>query len=179
MKGKQAPPQKEKRKETKEWKVEDYLRWDLSAEEVKEIKQAFDIFDNDGSGIMDPSELKDAFINLGFTGQGKFVYQILAELDEDQSGGIEFPEFLKLATAKLSDKDSREDVMKVFNAFDVNRAGKFTSLELKKVAKDIGEDVTDEEIESMLQRADLDDDGFVTFEDFYNIMTHKVYWDKK
>ena len=56
--------------------------------------------------------------------------------------------------------------------------GKFTSLELKKVAKDIGEDLPDEEIESMIKRADLDDDGFVTFEDFYNIMTHQVYWDK-
>ena len=121
----QAPPPKQKRQETKPWNVEDHVRWDLSAEEVKEIKQAFDIFDNDGSGIMDPSELKDAFINLGFTGQGKFVYQILAELDEDQSGGIEFPEFLKLATAKLSDKDSREDIMKVFNSFDVNRAVPF------------------------------------------------------
>ena len=115
-------PQKQKRQETHAFNVDDYVRWDLSREEVVEIKQAFDIFDNDGSGIMDPSELKDAFINLGFTGQGKFVYQILAELDEDQSGGIEFPEFLKLATAKLSDKDSREDIMKVFNTFDVNRA---------------------------------------------------------
>lgn len=30
----------------------------------------------------------------------------------------------------------------------------------------------------MFKKADLDDDGFVTEEDFYNIMTHKVYWDK-
>ncbi len=29
----------------------------------------------------------------------------------------------------------------------------------------------------MFAKADLDDDGFVTAEDFYNIMTHKVYWD--
>jgi hypothetical protein len=28
----------------------------------------------------------------------------------------------------------------------------------------------------MIQRADLDDDGFVTANDFYNIMTHRVYW---
>jgi Ca2+-binding EF-hand superfamily protein len=51
--------------------------------------------------------LKEAFINLGFGGQNKFVYQILAELDEDQSGGIDLAEFLRLATAKISDKDSR------------------------------------------------------------------------
>jgi hypothetical protein len=24
----------------------------------------------------------------------------------------------------------------------------------------------------------LDDDGFVTGDDFYNIMTHKVYWEQ-
>ena len=71
---------------------------------------------------MDPGELKGAFINLGFTGQNKFVYQIMAELDEDQSGGIDFAEFLRLATAKIGEKDSRAEVNKVFTAFDPNRA---------------------------------------------------------
>ena len=51
-------------------------------------------------------------------------------------------------------------------------------LELKKVAQDLGEDLTDEEIEKMFVKADLDDDGFVTADDFYNIMTHRVYWDQ-
>jgi centrin-1 len=71
---------------------------------------------------MDPGELKQAFIDLGFTGQNKFVYQILAELDEDQSGGIDFAEFLRLATAKIGEKDSRVEINKVFNAFDPNRS---------------------------------------------------------
>ena len=90
-----------------EFDVDKYVTFTLPREEVIEIKQAFDIFDEDLSGMIDPAELKDAFINLGFTGQNKFVYQILAELDEDQSGGIDFDEFLKLATAKISEKDSR------------------------------------------------------------------------
>ena len=93
----------------------------LPKDDVIEIKQAFDIFDGDGSGIIDPAELKQAFIDLGFVGNNKFVYQILAELDEDGSGGIEFDEFLKLATAKASEKDSRQEINKVFNAFDKNR----------------------------------------------------------
>lgn len=45
------------------------------------------------------------------------------------------------------------------------------------MAQDLGEDLDDEEIQKMFKRADLDDDGFVTAEDFYNIMTHRVYWD--
>jgi centrin-1 len=82
---------------------------------------AFDIFDGDGSGVVDPQELKNAFVSLGFGGQNKFVYQILAELDDDQSGGIDFAEFLRLATAKPSDKDSRAEVDKIFTSFDINR----------------------------------------------------------
>ena len=56
--------------------------------------------------------------------------------------------------------------------------GKISSLELKKVAKELGEDLTEEELEHMFSKADLDDDGFVTGDDFYNIMTHKVYWEQ-
>ena len=58
---------------------------------------------------------------MGFAGSNKFVYQILAELDDDQSGGIDFAEFLRLATAKLSDKDSRAETDKVWGSFDYNR----------------------------------------------------------
>lgn len=69
--------------EKKGFHAEDYVTMTIPLQEVKDIKQAFDIFDGDGSGMIDPQELKDAFINLGFGGQNKFVYQILAELDED------------------------------------------------------------------------------------------------
>ena len=56
--------------------------------------------------------------------------------------------------------------------------GKITSSELKKIAKELGEDLSEEDIDKIFVKADLDDDGFVTADDFYNIMTHKVYWDQ-
>ena len=49
---------------------------------------------------------------------------------------------------------------------------------MKKIASELGEHLTEEEINHMFLKADLDDDGFVTGDDFYNIMTHKVYWDQ-
>ena len=106
----------------KAFSPDDFVSLTVPREEVIDIRQAFEIFDSDGSGIMDPAELKQAFIDLGFTGQNKFVYQILAELDEDQSGGIDFAEFLRLATAKIGEKDSRAEITKVFHAFDPNRS---------------------------------------------------------
>ena len=108
--------------EKKVWRAEDYASLTVPIEEVRDIKTAFDIFDSDLSGIVDPQELKHAFEQLGFAGSNKFIYQILAELDDDQSGGIEFPEFLRLATAKLGEKDSRAEIDKVWSSFDANRA---------------------------------------------------------
>jgi centrin-1 len=61
--------------------------------------------------------------------------------------------------------------------FDVIQ-GKITTTELKKVAQELGENLTEDEINHMFFKADLDDDGFVTGDDFYNIMTHKAYWDQ-
>jgi len=115
---KQAPKAPEK----KVWKAEDYATVLIPIEEVRDIKTAFDIFDGDQSGIVDPQELKRAFEQLGFQGKNKFIYQILAELDDDQSGGIDFAEFLRLATAKLGDKDSKAEIDKVWGSFDVNKA---------------------------------------------------------
>jgi Ca2+-binding EF-hand superfamily protein len=114
--------QPSKAPEKKAFKAEDYATLTIPVEEVKDIKTAFDIFDGDLSGVVDPQELKRAFEQLGFQGQNKFVYQILAELDDDQSGGIDFAEFLRLATAKLGDKDSRAEVEKVWTSFDINKA---------------------------------------------------------
>ena len=111
--------------EKKVFRAEDFASLTIPVEEVRDIKTAFDIFDGDLSGVVDPQELKRAFEQLGFQGDNKFVYQILAELDDDQSGGIDFAEFLRLATAKLSDKDSRAEVDKVRTTFDINRAVTF------------------------------------------------------
>ena len=107
--------------EKKAFRAEDYASLTVPVEEVRDVKTAFDIFDGDLSGIVDPQELKHAFEQLGFQGNQKFIYQILAELDDDQSGGIEFPEFLRLATAKIGEKDSRAEIDKVWNSFDINR----------------------------------------------------------
>ncbi|CAD8148496.1 unnamed protein product [Paramecium octaurelia] len=173
----QRNPQPHQPPKQKELNAEDYAKPPhLTKEEVLEVKQAFDIFDGDGSGAIDPQELREAFEASGIkTYHNKFIYQVLGELDTDNSGGIDFEEFLHLATAKVSDKDTREQIHKVFNLYDWNKEGRITWDELKRVAQDLGEEMTDEEIQHMFKKADLDDDGFVTFDDFYNLMTQKEY----
>ncbi len=100
---------------------------------------------------------------------------MIGDIDKDGSGSIDFEEFLDMMTAKMSDKDSREDIMKVFNLFDDDQSGKISLRNLKRVAKELGETMTDAELLEMIERADNDQDGEINFEEFYAIMTKKTF----
>jgi centrin-1 len=87
----------------------------ISQDEVLEIKKAFDLFDRDLGGAIDPKgntwhipELKTAINSLGIEAQAQAVYQMIAEIDKDGSGQIEFHEFFEMMTTRPSDNESRE-----------------------------------------------------------------------
>ena len=100
---------------------------------------------------------------------------MIAELDADGSGEIEFDEFLDMMTARISDKNSREDIERVFKLFDSDRTGEISLDNMKRVAKELGEDISPQELQEIVQRADLDGDGALTLDDFYQVMTKKTF----
>ena len=53
-----------------------YERPGLSEEEIEEIREAFNLFDTDGSGTIDPKELKAAMQSLGFEAKNQTIYQV-------------------------------------------------------------------------------------------------------
>jgi len=68
---------------------------------------------------------------------------MISDLDRNRSGSIEFEEFLDMMTARMSDKDSRDDIAKVFRLFDDDNSGVITLRNLRRVAKELGETMTD------------------------------------
>ena len=152
-----------------------YIRPGLTEDEIEEIKEAFDLFDTDGSGSIDPKELRAAMQSLGFEAKNQTIYQMITDLDKNKSGNIDFEEFLDMMTARMSDKDTREDVNKVFRLFDDDTSGSITIRNLRRVARELGETMTDEELQEMVERADTNGDGAVSMDDFYNIMTKKTF----
>ena len=152
-----------------------YIRPGLTEDEIEEIKEAFDLFDTDGSGSIDPKELRAAMQSLGFEAKNQTIYQMITDLDKNKSGNIDFEEFLDMMTARMSDKDTREDVNKVFRLFDDDTSGSITIRNLRRVARELGETMTDEELQEMVERADSNGDGAVSMDDFYNIMTKKTF----
>lgn len=145
----------------------------MSEDEIEEIREAFNLFDTDGNGTIDPKELKEAMQSLGFEAKNQAIYQLISDIDKDGTGDIDFEEFLDLMTAGISNMESKEDVLKVFNLFDDDKTGFISLQNLKRVTKDLGEIMTDAELLDMIERADTDQDGLISFDEFYAIMSTK------
>ena len=150
----------------------------LSSEEVDEIKQAFDLFDTNGTGKIDPKELKAAMQSLGFDSKNTTIYQLIADLDTpeaEKNGGINFDDFVDAINDKLGDKESKEGIRRIFDLFiDDPNADTITLSSLKKISKELGENMSDEELKDMLERASKNGVE-LTFEEFYDIMTKKSF----
>lgn len=119
-------------------------------------------------------ELKVAINSLGIEAKAQAVYQMIAELDKDGSGQIEFPEFFYMMTTRPSDNETREEVHNVFITFDSQKTGFIALKDLRKVAKELGELTDDNVLQEMIERADADADGVVSEEEFYNLITKKA-----
>merc|ERR1711966_496245 len=119
---------------------------DGDGEGNEEIKEAFDLFDTDGSGEIDSKELKVAMRALGFEPKKE--------------------EFQKMMTHKILNRDPKDEILKAFRLFDDDETGKISFKNLKRVAKELGERMTDEELQEMIDEADRDGDGEVNEEEF-------------
>lgn len=119
----------------------------ISEGEVQEIKEAFDLFDHDGTGRVFPKDLKSALDSLGPEAKTQTIYQMISDLHADGGGPIDFEEFLQLMTSRVSDKDSRENIRKVFNLFDEEKTGFISIKSLRKVVRELGESIEEHELQ--------------------------------
>ncbi|XP_075260491.1 uncharacterized protein LOC142352034 [Convolutriloba macropyga] len=143
---------------------------ELTEEQKQEIREAFDLFDTEGSGTIDAKELKVALRALGFEPKKEEIKRMTQELDIDSSGKIDYRSFLDLMTQKMTEKDPKEEILKAFRLFDDDNTGKISFKNLKRVAKELGEELTDEELQEMIDEADRDNDGEISEAEFLRIM---------
>ncbi len=142
----------------------------LTEEQKEEIKEAFDLFDTNGTGKIDAKELKVAMRALGFEPKKGEIRNIIIDVDKEGTGTVEYQDFLDLMTIKMRERDPVEEMKKAFQLFLDDDSDKITLKHLKKVAKELGENMEDEELQEMIDEADRDGDGAISEDDFIRIM---------
>lgn len=145
-------------------------RPELTEEQKQEIKEAFDLFDTDKSGTIDYHELKVAMRALGFDVKKADVLKLMKEYDRKETGQIEYADFVDIMTQKMAERDPEEEIRKAFSLFDDDKSGKINLKNLKRVARELGEMLSDEELQAMIDEFDKNGDGEIDEAEFLAIM---------
>ncbi|KAM5298192.1 centrin-3 [Ctenodactylus gundi] len=149
-------------------------RRELSEEQKQEIKDAFELFDTDKDEAIDYHELKVAMRALGFDVKKADVLKILKDYDREATGKITFEDFSEVVTDWILERDPHEEILKAFKLFDDDDSGKISLRNLRRVARELGENMSDEELRAMIEEFDKDGDGEINQEEFIAIMTGDI-----
>ncbi|CAL9124399.1 unnamed protein product [Musa acuminata var. zebrina] len=158
----------------------------LTEEQISEFQEAFCLFDKDGDGCITLEELGTVIKSLGQNPSEEELHEMIREVDSDGNGTIEFGEFLNLMSRKvksfeyggqfdrscssLQETNVEEELKEAFKVFDKDQNGYISASELRNVMMNLGEKLTDEEVDQMIREADLDGDGQVNYEEFVRMM---------
>lgn len=142
----------------------------LSEDQISEFQEAFCLFDKDGDGCITLEELATVIQSLGQNPIKEELQDMINEVDVNGNGTIEFGEFLSLMARKIKETDAEEELKEAFKVFDKDQNGYISATELRNVMINLGEKLTDEEVDQMIREADLDGDGQVNYEEFVRMM---------
>merc|ERR1712186_8928 len=92
--------------------------------------------------------------------------QLLRAIDTDRTGKIDWTEFVA-ATLDKKHFMAAETLWATFRIFDRNGDNQISREELREVFKD----ANDEEIQWVVNEVDQDKDGYISYEEFYEMMT--------
>ncbi|XP_054168818.1 uncharacterized protein LOC128966037 [Oppia nitens] len=145
-------------------------KYDLSDQTVADIKQTFEQFATEDKKHIQTKDLKIAMRALGFEPKKEEINKMILEIDKNKSDLITFDDFFNVMAKRLAEKDTNDEIMKAFQLFDCDQSGGISFENLKRVAKELGETISDEELKEMITEADRDGDGVVSSQDFLRIM---------
>ena len=114
--------------------------------------------------------------NIGYDETNPKIYEVMTELDNPRNkntGGVSFNDFCQTVNYRLPEKETEEELRRVFNLFLDDPNSDTTSLEsIKRVADELGENIEEVELNAMLNKASKSG-ARLTFDDFVALMTGK------
>lgn len=142
----------------------------LTEDQKAELHEAFELFDTEKTGQIDYHELKVAMRSLGFDVKKAEVLLLMDEYDVARKGTIGYDDFVEIVAVRIAQRSPEEELTKAFQLFDHDTSGRISARNLKHIAKELGENLTDDELQAMIDEFDTDGDGEISMDDFASIM---------
>ncbi|CAF0755979.1 unnamed protein product [Adineta steineri] len=147
---------------------------EIGQEQIDHIRDAFAVFDKEMTGSITTEQFSKVLESFGYNVPETELTTFISQLDIDKSGTIEFEEYLSfMLTFIKKNVTTEENLRDAFNLFDQDGDGFINTTDLRDIMTNLGEKITDEDIDEMIREADIDKDFKVNFHEFQRIMSFK------
>ena len=145
---------------------------EFNKEELHSIEKAFKLF-ADRNGVMNLNNMVIAMKELKFDESEPVVYDIIAEIESENSTGLTYDEFVDKLTEKLQDRESEKATERVFDLFTEDPKGTVTYEVLKKVHEQIGEEASEDDLRRLI-KSGASNGTDIPYEEFRSIMIKDI-----
>lgn len=145
----------------------------LSSRQVRQLRWAFNVLDEDGSGTLEGNELEGLIQLVGDNPTQNEAKDLLKWLDTDGDGEISFEEFArawwKRPVPVVEAEEGHDELELAFRIFDADHDGRISSEELTEVFTNMGERLSPEEMDEFLGWLGLRDGGSINLVTFKSL----------
>ncbi|KDP20063.1 hypothetical protein JCGZ_05832 [Jatropha curcas] len=144
----------------------------IQVEQFDQLKEIFARFDMDSDGSLTILELAALLRSLGLKPSGDQIHVLLANMDSNGNGSIEFDELVSAILPDMNEQifGNQEQLLDVFQLFDKDGNGYISAAELAGAMAKMGQPLTYKELREMIKEADTDGDGVISFKEFTSVM---------
>ena len=148
--------------------VPEETKFEIPFGNISELKKAFDILDEDGTEILKMNEIMNTLNEMEFNRTDPTLYSIFKDLSNRDK--CSWPKFAYYANVRMTDRETREGLLTIFNLFiDDPKKNIITFETLKKICNEIEFGLSDRQLKDILRRATLNGNE-ITFEEFEKYM---------
>eukprot|EP00930_Biecheleria_cincta_P070323 TRINITY_DN57965_c0_g1_i1.p1 TRINITY_DN57965_c0_g1~~TRINITY_DN57965_c0_g1_i1.p1 ORF type:complete len:616 (-),score=151.25 TRINITY_DN57965_c0_g1_i1:24-1871(-) len=142
----------------------------FTEERLAELREVFNLFDEDGNGTLDADELALVMRSVGLVPSMQEIKNMIDEVDADGSGSIEWPEFLFLMSRNVVKPDEQHKF--AFEFFDRANEGKIQRTDFVMQMRQLTQDFNVDELEEMFLEAKFEDADTeqLTYKEFVKMM---------
>jgi len=147
---------------------------DLPPEQIAILRKAFESFDSQKSGSISTETVAEILRLMGQPFNRQMLEEMIEEVDEDKSGRLEFEEFIILAAKFIVEDDEealQKELKEAFRLYDKEGNGFIPTSCLKEIMRELDDQLSDADLDGMIQEIDSDGSGTVDFDEFMEMMT--------
>lgn len=148
---------------------------DMDLQEIKHIREVFELLDPRNTGLVDLGDLASQLQTHGVAEQNPVLFALFKSIPNERAYQLDWAEFLGMMRHRISENNSKAQMKGLFDFLTINKADELNLEALKLISRELGEDISEADLAEMLRRADLDHDGRVSFEDFWELMRQKTF----